>query len=425
VTFEVHHEKEDALVQVFRVEAPEDWIQDEERRVGAALGKVVRVNGFRKGKVPGKIVQRVFPDRVRAMVAESIMEKVGRDELKALDFLVVGEAMPIEYSREDGKGVTLRFTAPALKREALPDWSEWTLERYIYPISESNVEETVQMLQQQHASLEEKEEGALEQGDVCLADLQLMQGGTALVGYKSDEPVGLEIGRDALGEGSDAQLLGAAKGEVRRVVVTQDQAPNRERGSAPRKREYEATVKQIYRKVLPELNETFFAQVSRGRAKDEESFKGFIRNYLESELQTRQRRELQSQIRDQLYEKSPWTPPQDMVERQAEQLKRTMAETEAENAAPDREERIRGVALKQVKIHFLMEALASDMDLAVSEEELNRALNASNVRQEDRDDKETRDAIEAALLNEKVYSRILSETKIKDVPMKSMESVLA
>ena len=424
MTFEVHQEKEDDFFQVFRVEVPEDWIKGEEQRVSSALGKVVRVNGFRKGKVPGKMVQRMFPERVMGMIAGSIIEKVKKEELKEMDCLVVGEGQPIDYSREKGKGLTLRFAAPSIKREDLPDYKEWTLERYIYPISEGNVEQTIQRIQEEHVSLEEKAEGAVEPGDVCLVDLQLMQGSTAVVGYKSEEPVALEMGRDSLGRGTDEQLLGAAKGDVRRVTVVPE-APTNEGGSRPQRREYEATVRQVYSRALPELNETFYTQVSQGRAKDEEAFKGFVKDYLEREAQGRQRRELQTQIRDQLHEKSPWTPPQDMVQRQVEHMKSSMRGEGTEEAGPEQEEQVRTVALKQVKVHFLMEALAADMEISVEKEEVDRALQASNISQEDRDSEETRNAVEAAMLNDRIYSRILSETQIKDVPMKSMESVLA
>lgn len=424
MTFQVQQEQEKDLLGVFRVEVAEEWVKEEENRVASALGKVVQVDGFRKGKVPGKIVQRLFPERVAVMVVDAVMNRVRDEELKEMGCLALGQERITEHSREKGKGLTVSFAVSVLKRDVLPDFSKWTLEKYLYPISEQNVDDAIENLRQKMISLTEKEEGACELGDVIVVDLQVLEGGMPVLGQKTEKPVALEMGLNSLGQGCDEQLMGVKSGEVRRVSVLQ-RSEDRDAGQE-RRVEYEVTVRQLYSRVLPELDEDFFEKASQGQAKDETSFREVMKGYLAREVERRQRWEMHGQIRDRLAEESPWVPPQDLVKEQFQHLKEGLSPEDLENLGPEQENRLMNSANKQIKVHFLVEALAVDMGIRVSKEEVDEVIKKSSSKnKQTMEDEATRNSLSFAMLSDRVYDRILFSTNIKEMQMKSMESVLS
>ncbi|GAC1325614.1 MAG: trigger factor [Thermoleophilaceae bacterium] len=227
-------------------------------RAAAALGRELKVPGFRKGKVPPAVVLRrvgrdavldeavrqALPDWYEEAIGEAGIATVGEPSLDLPELPDAG--LPLTFSIE----VAVRPTAQ------LGEYHGLEVGRREAEPSEEEVDTELERLREGAASLETVERAAAE-GDFVVIDFvgridgEPFEGGEAR-GYL------LELGSGRLVEGFEQQLTGASAGEVKEVRVT---FPDEYRGEqlAGREAVFETTIKEVKEKRLPALDDEFAA----------------------------------------------------------------------------------------------------------------------------------------------------------------------
>ena len=241
-----------------RVEAevtPEE-VERSVQRTAAAMGRDLRMPGFRKGKIPPPVViQRVGRD---AVVDEAVRGQIGRWYLDAIDAagihpvgdpqLDIGDlpaqGQPLQFSIEIGvrptatlgeyKGVEVGKREPAADDEA--------------------VQSELDALRERSARLDTVDEPAGEQ-DFIVMDFRGTIDGEAFAGGEGRDQL-IELGSGRLVPGFEEQLVGAQAGDERTVEITfpDDYGAEQLKGRAA---EFAVTVNEVKRKVLPELDDEF------------------------------------------------------------------------------------------------------------------------------------------------------------------------
>jgi trigger factor len=244
-------------------EVPAEEVQRRVEQTARALGRRLKIPGFRRGKVPPPVVVR----RVgrEAVLDEALRGSLGSwyaDAIGAAGIVPVGDPQ-LDLGELPGEGEPLTFSIEigVRPRARLGDWRGLEVGRGEPEASEEALARELDALRERLARLESApaDHAALE-GDFVVADFTGTLDGAPLgEGELRDELV--EVGGGRVAEELDAALAGMHAGERQTVAVAfpNDHAVERLRG---RTVSFEVTVKEVKRKQLPALNDDFAADAA-------------------------------------------------------------------------------------------------------------------------------------------------------------------
>lgn len=337
----------------------------------------VVIPGFRKGKAPLNMIERTYGDHAKE---EFYNQKLGEFYKKAIDEkeqnpINQGELTDVKW--EKGKELVATF-----KYEIMPTINVDKFEGLEVPFEETEfqkqmVDDTIEDFRQKTAT-EEKVETA-EKGDII----------TAQVKFLDDEGnVTKEVQRVfALEDNSysktfNKNLSGCKVGdEIKTKLFTKSQqSEDEEIGEDIKDREFLVEVKEIKRKVLPELNDDFAKDLEYNSLKD---LKEKIEEELKKKLAKDNAERKSQSIATALVENNPFDVPTSMVKNYAENMAKPYAEQykiELEKIAPMYEK----IAEFQLKNHFIIDALKKTQEIEVTDEDKEAAIKeaAENLNME-------------------------------------------
>src|SRR3954470_24492638 len=223
-------------------------------QAAANLGRDLKIPGFRKGKVPPQVVlQRVgreavldgavrqaLPNWYEEAIGDAGLNTVGEPSLDLGDLPDKGS--PLEFSIEIG------VRPPA----TLGEYKGLEVGRREPEVPEDEVEEEIQRLREQSASLDNVERPA-QKGDFVVIDFVGRVAGEPFEGGEARGYL-LELGSNRLVEGFEEQLEGASAGDEVTVNVTFPE-DYRAEGLAGNEATFDVSVKEVKEKQLPELDD--------------------------------------------------------------------------------------------------------------------------------------------------------------------------
>ena len=302
-----------------RVEAEvtPDEIERSVQRTARAMGRDLRMPGFRKGKVPPPVViQRVGRE---AVVDEAVRGQIGRWYLDAIDDagikpvgdpqLDIGDlpaqGQPLTFSIEIGVRPTATLGTykgvEVGKREAAAD--------------EEAVKGELDALRERSARLETVDEPAGE-NDFIVMDYRGTIDGVGFEGGEARDQL-IELGSGRLVPGFEEQLTGAKAGDERTVRITfpDDYGADELKG---RDAEFEVTVNEVKRKELPELDDDFASDAAGFDTLDElrEDIAAKLRDADENRLEA----EFREAVLDAVVADAKIDVPETLVDARAREL---------------------------------------------------------------------------------------------------------
>ncbi len=246
-----------------RVEAevPPEEVEKRIAQAARALGRNMRVPGFRAGKAPAPVViKRIGRD---AVLDEAVRDSIGAWYSAAIDdaaIVPVGEP-ELDMGELPGHGQPLTFSIEiGVRPEAkLGDYKGLEVGKREPGASDEAVDAEIERLRERSGRLETVERAAAE-GDFVVMDYKgTLDGATFAGGEGRDQMV--ELGSGRLVPGFEEQLTGASAGEERTVNVTFPDDYGAEE-LAGNEAEFAVTVKEVKAKELPELDDDL---ADRGR----------------------------------------------------------------------------------------------------------------------------------------------------------------
>jgi trigger factor len=241
-----------------RVEAevtPEE-IERSVQRTARAMGRDLRMPGFRKGKVPPPVViQRVGRE---AVVDEAVRGQIGRWYLDALDeagIHPVGDPdLDIGDLPDPGQPLTFTVEIGVRPTATLGTYKGIEVGKREAGADEEAVQVELDALRERSARLETVDEPAGE-NDFIVMDYRGTLDGEAFAGGEARDQL-IELGSGRLVPGFEDQLKGATAGEERTITITfpDDYGAEELKG---REAEFAVTVNEVKRKELPELDDDF------------------------------------------------------------------------------------------------------------------------------------------------------------------------
>jgi len=246
-------ELSDSRVRV-QVEVPPSALEEELRNAAGVLGRDIKVDGFRKGKVPADVVLRqvgreaVLDEAVRRALPEWYEQAVQEAGLAT----VGSPSLDLSNLPEKGSPLAFSFEVGVRPAATLGEYKGVEAGRRAPEVSDEDVQAELDRLRESLASLETVDQQA-EQGDYVVIDF---------LGKLDDEPFEggeargfpLELGSGRLVEGFEDQLVGSKAGDEREVRVTFP-AEYQAEHLAGREAVFEVSVKEVKQKRLPELDD--------------------------------------------------------------------------------------------------------------------------------------------------------------------------
>jgi len=277
-----------SLERSMTVEVPEERISTEVASRLKSLTKTTRVQGFRPGKAPLRVIKQRFAGKVRREVIGELVQSSFYEAITQENLRPAGDPMfdPLQADLGQGLSYTARFEImPEVK---LGPIEELEFDRPVCDINDEDVNKMIDVLRERRRQPEEVERNA-KAGDVVNIDFEGLVEGQTFAGG-SGEAVQVEIGKKQLLEGFEDGLIGASKGDALNIKLKFPDNYHKEE-LADKPVTFEIKVNSVSELVKPELDDAFFQGfgVSEG---GEEAFRKEISRHMqrESEVAIRSRR---------------------------------------------------------------------------------------------------------------------------------------
>lgn len=348
--------------------------------------KTLNVPGFRKGKLPRQIFNKMFgeeslyQDALNAVLPEAYANAVAESNIKP----VAQPEIDVESMEKDSTWVlTAKVTVePEVK---LGQYKDLEVKARSTEVTDEEVDAEIKKLQEQQAELVLKEDQPAAEGDTVVIDFEGKVDGVAFDGGKG-ENYSLELGSNTFIPGFEDQLVGHKAGETVEVNVTFPEEYHAE-DLKGKDAVFETTIHEVKTKELPELDDEFAKDV------DEEvdtlvELKAKTRERLEAQKQNAAKEAIQEEVIDKAVENAeigeiPGAMIEEDVHRQMDQylaglqqqgISADMYYKLTGSSEEDLHKQFESGAQKRVKTNLVLEAIVAAEDIKASEEEINAEI---------------------------------------------------
>ncbi|CAB1063945.1 Cell division trigger factor (EC [Olavius sp. associated proteobacterium Delta 1] len=420
-----------SVKKTLHIEIPEADVASELDKAYNELKKRAKVKGFRPGKVPRSVVVRLFKKDVHADVTSKLIQSSFMDALKETDLNIVGTPQVNPPELQDSGPYNYDATVEISPEIEDIDYKGLTLKRTNYKISDEEVDTQLKMLQKNMAQHQKVEAARPAQdGDFVLIDYEGFKDGRPFAETAKTENFNLKIGEGPIIKDFDDQLVGLQPGDSKEFAVKfpadyfNDKLKDLEIS-------FQVTLNEIREEVLPAIDDVLAKKAGQYESLDD--LKKIITENLEQGYAKRVDQELNEQIFTHLIEKSDFEVPDAMVDMELEgivnEAERSFAyrNITLEEMGLSKEsiaEKYRDTALKQVKRHLILGKMIKQEELALSDDELEDALNematsfnqpVAEIKTYYDQNKDKLEYFKHTILEKKAIKLIIDTSKIEDV----------
>ncbi|MDD9890182.1 MAG: trigger factor [Gammaproteobacteria bacterium] len=279
--------------------------------------KTIQLKGFRKGKVPFKVVKSKFGKGVRAEVINELMSRTYYDALNQESLKPAGQPKIEPTNIEEGNDLEFVATFEVYPEIALPDFSKIKIDRLSAEVTDKDIDEMVETLREQRQTWEVVEREAADK-DMVNIDYLGKKGGEEFEGGAA-QGTNLVLGSERMIPGFEAGIVGKKAGEAFTIPLTFPEEYHSE-DLAGQSVEFDITLNSVSEQALPEVNETFYKSfgVEEG---GEEAFRAEVSNNMKREMKTASRNKVKNKVMDALIDIVDVGVPAALVSAEIDQLK--------------------------------------------------------------------------------------------------------
>lgn len=299
---------------------PAEQVETEVTKRLQQATKTVRLNGFRKGKVPLKVVKQRFGAGVRQEVLGEFMSRSFYDAVQQEDVKPAGQPSIEPKEMAEGKDVEFVATFEVYPEITLGDTSSFEIEKLVAEVQDSDVDNMIDVLRKQQATWTQVERAAQTDDQVNI-DYTGTKDGEEFEGGKA-EGQDLVLGSNSMIPGFEDGLVGLKAGDEKVLSLSfpEDYHAEELKGAAV---EFAVKVNSVSEQELPELNAEFFSKYGV-EGDDEAQFRADVRKNMERELKNAAKSKLKNQVMDKLIEANEVELPKALVAGEIEALRNQM-----------------------------------------------------------------------------------------------------
>ncbi len=362
------------------IEIPVETIEKAIDKVYKQQRNRIQVPGFRKGKAPRKMIEKMYGKGI--FLEDAINECVPEEYEKACEEsgLDIVSQPKIEYTQtEPDMPVIFEATVAVRPEVTLGEYKGLEVEVEEKTVTDEDVDADIRSEQEKNATTEEVTDRPVEDGDQIRLDFEGFVDGEAFEGGKGKD-YALTIGSHSFIDTFEEQLIGATIGEEKEVNVTfPEDYQAKELAGKPAV--FQCVVKAITKKILPELDDEFAGEVSEFETMEE--YRADVRRKLEERAADQNKAAKEDALLEKAVENATMDIPDLMVESQARSMIQEFAQRlqyqglsleqymqYTGQTADAMLESNKGAALKRIQGRLVLEAIAAAENLEVTDEEL-------------------------------------------------------
>lgn len=420
-----------SVKKTLHIEIPREAVARELDSAYRQLGKTAKIKGFRPGKVPRSVLERMFKKDVHSDVSSRLIQDSFIDALKKTELEIVGRPKVDPPDLQENEPYSYEATVEVKPVIGIIDYKGLALKRSVYQVNDDEIDLQLKALQKRLASSKPlDEQRPAREGDHVVITYEGLKDGKPFVETQKTENYAATIGDGQIMKEFDAGLVGMKVGDTKEIEVQfpQEYENDRLAGIAI---DFFVTLNQIQEELLPEIDDELAKQV--GSYKTLADLRDQIRNNLEEGYAKRIEQELNEQIYMDLIGKTDFEVPESMVEYELEAIiedtERSFAyrNQSMADAGITREgiaEKYKATAEKQVRRHLILDAIIRQEGLSLDDAELDQGLEemaqsfnqpAEQIRQYLTAESEKLENFKHALLEKKAVKLIIDNGTITDV----------
>ncbi|WP_054029447.1 trigger factor [Desulfatitalea tepidiphila] len=375
-------EDQSSVKKVLHIEVPQETVVSEINKAYAELKKTAKIKGFRPGKTPRSVLERMYRKDVHADVSAKLIQDSFIEAIQQTGLNIVGspEVDPPELKDQSAYA----FDAKVEIRPEINDinYKNLNLTKSKYGVSDEELDVQLKLLQRnmaKHNKVEEARPVAI--GDVAVIEYEGYKDGQPHESTPKTDNFVVKLGEGKVVKDLDDGIVGMQVGEEREIPVT---FPDDYFGKelAGQQILFKVKLNEIREEVLPEIDDAL-AKSLGDQFESLEMLKDKIRENLQNGYDKRIEQELNEQIFTQLLDQVQFEVPDTMVtseldhiikdaERSFEYSNKSMEELGISRESMA--EKYRPVAEKQVRRHLILSKLIDQEKLTMSDEEMEVGL---------------------------------------------------
>ena len=420
-------ESPSALERQFTITIPNGDVETEFEAKLAETAKRVRIDGFRPGKVPAKVVRQRYGQAIRQEIVSDLMEKSLGEALSEHDVKPIGQPKIDDVKFEEGSDFSFKATFEVFPEldPILVDGDE--IEQTTCKVGAADIKEMIATLREQRKSWKESARAASKEGDRVTINFEGFVDGEAFDGGKGEDHA-LVLGSGAMIPGFEDGIVGMKKGDSRDIEVTfpEDYHAEELKGKAAT---FKIEVTKLERGELPTVDEAFI-QSFGVESGDEKDFKAELKEQMQRELSLTLKNMNKTKVFDVLLEKNADTPvPESAIKSEIHTLKHQAVERFGggqqfdPHQLPD--ELFAEQAERRVRLGILLGATVKKLGLAADPDRVRALIDEMAAAYDDAEqvvnfyysNDENLKQVEALAVEEQVAEKLLESAKAKTIDM--------
>ena len=403
----------DGVKREISVEIPAAEVARETESQIQRYQKSARLPGFRTGHVPASVIKQRFGDGLKNDVIEALVPRYFRREAEKQGLIPVSQPRVTDLHFHDGEPIRFKASFEVLPEIRVEGYKELRAAKPDIAVTGDDVEQALNSVREQHATYTTVEGRTLAEGDFAQASMNGKPKDSKDVKEAAANPVHMDDvlieigGKNTVPEFSQ-NLTGAAAGEERNFEVSYPEDISDKR-LAGKTFVYTVKVNGIKQKNLPELTDDFAKELGEFTSLDQ--VRKQIRDNMEAEKRHDAEREAKDKLVADLVKQNDFEVPEALVDSQIDlRLERGLRALAAQGMKMEDLKKMdlarlragqREQAIHDVKSSLLLERVAELEKIEVSDEELNRDIDALAKQS-----KQTPEAVRARLTEDGGLDRI-------------------
>jgi len=360
--------KDKAWKRVLEIEVPVEKVKGEFDSVYQEYQKKVRIPGFRKGRAPLEMIKSRYKEKVTKDVLDKLLpqayeEAVKQNNLTPLTLPVLKE----EIDFKEGLPLQFKVLIEVRPEVELKDYKGLDLKKKIVQITDEHVQNALNYLQDKNAELHAVEREAKD-GDFLIVDLEEISEGDAKKKAKTENQQ-IWLKKEKLLAEFYRGLLGAKAGDQKEIeaIYPQDYF---EKSLAGKVIKYQAKIKEVKEKILPQLNDDFAKGLGEYKTLDE--LKKKIKEDLEKESQRDAEKDLANQVIKQVAEKNSFEVPESLLNLYLDNVVEDFKKSYKNVDEAKLREQYKDLGLSRIRWEFLMHEIVKKEKIEVTKEETDK-----------------------------------------------------
>lgn len=428
---QVSVETTSGLQRQLTVTVPAERIDTDVEKQVVQQARTRRMDGFRPGKVPAKVIKRMYGDAIRYEVLNRVVQETFYEAVQQESLMPAG-APSIEFKTDkEGEDFAYVATFDVYPEIELKDLAGVEVEKATASIKAADVKNMIDTLRKQQSTFKATR-GMVKEGFQVNIDFEGFVDGEAFEGGKA-EGQDLVIGSGSMIPGFEDGIIGKKKGEEFDVEVTFPEEYQSE-ALAGKAATFKMKLNEVSKPELPELNEEFFAKFGVSSA-DEAEFKAEVEKNMAREMNHALKTKTKTAVFDALIAQNEIEAPAAMIDDEVNVLRQQAVQQFGGQAQIDPstlpKELFEEQAIRRVKIGLLVQEVIKAGNLEATDERVDAILADIAESYDDADEvisyykgnEQMLNQIRSLALEDEVVDHLLASAKVKEVKVSYEEAL--